>query len=242
VKTRRTLLLGSLLGVVLVVAASMAGTPRFPGPRWLPSGSPGETQPEHLDRPALPPLPRQRQRPPDASGADDLVKVILWIVLGLCLLLVLVWLVPHVRRWLAGRELRRTSLLDGAEELHDEGAPVPQPEPEPDLPVMQRGIERALARLGQEHEPHDAVLRAWLGLEETAVESGIVRSPAETPTEFTARILRRVFADDRAIKTLLELYLRVRFGERPVTEPDVVRARAALESLVETWAAAPEHA
>ena len=48
-----------------------------------------------------------------------------------------------------------------------------------------------------------------------------MRRPAETPTEFTSRILGRAFADDRAIRTLLRLYLRTRFGDHPVTADDV---------------------
>ena len=39
----------------------------------------------------------------------------------------------------------------------------------------------------EQRDPADAIVRAWLGLQETAEESGIVRHPAETPTEFTSR-------------------------------------------------------
>jgi hypothetical protein len=86
-----------------------------------------------------------------------------------------------------------------------------------------------------DRDPADAIVRAWLGLQETAEESGITRRAAETPTEFTSRILRGAFADDRAIKTLLRLYLRTRFGDHPATQEDVAAVRAALQELLRTW-------
>ncbi len=90
--------------------------------------------------------------------------------------------------------------------------------------------------LNEDRSPGDAVMLAWLGLEQSAEDSGIVRRPAETPTEFTSRILKRVFADDGAVATLLSLYLRARFADFEVTATDVSRARQALEDLVRSWA------
>src|SRR6201999_1893445 len=95
--------------------------------------------------------------------------------------------------------------------------------------------ELALQVLDEQREPADAIVRAWLGLEGTAEESGIVRRPAETPTEFTSRILSRAFGDHEAVRTLLRLYLRTRFGDHPVTDDDVAAVRAALQELVTTW-------
>lgn len=108
-------------------------------------------------------------------------------------------------------------------------------EPEPEPEKLLTGIELALAALDEGHEPADAVVRAWLGLQETAEESGIVRRPSETPTEFTSRILSGAFADDRAVRTLLRLYLRTRFGDHPVTARDVTEVREALAQLVSSW-------
>jgi hypothetical protein len=108
-------------------------------------------------------------------------------------------------------------------------------EPEPSTPELRTGIELALQALDEQREPADAIVRAWLGLQETAAESGIVRRDAETPTEFTSRILSRAFGDDRAVRTLLRLYLRTRFGDHPVTADDVATVRAALRELVRTW-------
>jgi hypothetical protein len=116
--------------------------------------------------------------------------------------------------------------------------PVVPAEPEPEPEALLTGIELALQALDEQRAPADAVVRAWLGLQETAEESGIVRSPAETPTEFTSRILSAAFADDRALSTLLRLYLRTRFGNHPVTADDVAAVRDALQQLVASWRAA----
>jgi hypothetical protein len=110
-------------------------------------------------------------------------------------------------------------------------------QPEPDPPALRTGIELALQVLDEQRDPTDAIVRAWLGLQEAAEESGIVRQPAETPTEFTSRIVNRASADDRAVRTLLRLYLRTRFGDHPVTSDDVTVARVALQELVRTWPA-----
>jgi hypothetical protein len=141
-------------------------------------------------------------------------------------------------RWWAARpsgaaRLRRVVALEAVSV--SEAPAAPEPEPEADVPRLRTGIELALQLLDEPREPADAIVRAWLGLQETAEGSGIVRQPAETPTEFTARIMRLALADDGAIRTLLRLYLRTRFSRTPVTAEDVDAVRAALRELVRTW-------
>ncbi len=97
-----------------------------------------------------------------------------------------------------------------------------------------------LTTLGEDRTPRDAIERAWLGLQEAAEESGVQRRAAETPAEFTQRVLARVHADDEAARTLLTLYLRVRFGDTPVTVGDIAVARRSLERLAASWGAAPD--
>jgi hypothetical protein len=170
-----------------------------------------------------------------SGGGFAIGPVVLWVVLGvvLAVVAVLLW------RWYTNRLPRRAAGLAGVTGL-DPAAPPPEPEAEPDEPTLRSGVERALQWLNSDRVPADAVLRAWIGLQETAEQSGIVRRPAETPTEFTTRIMSRVFADDRAIRTLLRFYLQVRFGEHEVTADDVMVVRTALDDLARSWDA--EHA
>jgi hypothetical protein len=233
VTRRRTLLLCALLGALIVVAAGLEGGGAFTGPRWVPDWNlAGVTPPTQQGAPLTQPsgLP---QVPPN-TNFSALPQILLWVVIGIAALILafLLW------RWYSRRPPRKSF---GLREIGALSAPAPtpvakqEPEPEPEAPVLLKGVERALRELDEEHEPADAIMRAWLGLQQTAEDSGILRRAAETPTEFTTRILRRVSADDRAVRTLLSLYLRTRFGDHPVTAADVVRARDALGALARSW-------
>jgi Domain of unknown function (DUF4129) len=158
--------------------------------------------------------------------------LVIWIVVGIAAVVVavLLW------RWWACRPSRAATSRHSVAAAATSQIPT-EPEPEPDTPTLRTGIALALQVLDEQREPADAIVRAWLGLQETAEESGIVRRPAETPTEFTSRILSRAFADDAAVQTLLRLYLRTRFGDHPVTSDDVSAVRAALQELARTWPA-----
>jgi hypothetical protein len=227
------LLASVALAVLVIAAAGIAGSTHFAGPRWFPN----LTIRRHTRRPqTLPAGPSTRLAPPSSRhvGSFALGSIVLWIVVGLALLAVavLVW------RWWAGRPSgaargRHSLAVAATSDV------VAEPQPEPDVPSLRTGIELALQVLDEQRDPADAIVRAWLGLQETAEQSGIVRGPAETPTEFSARILSRAFADDAALRTLLALYLRTRFGDHPVTVEDVAAVRAALQELVRTWMAAP---
>lgn len=163
---------------------------------------------------------------------NPLPSALLWVAVGIAAIVAAVILY----RWWMGRPSRAAAGVraPAVEQLRE--MPV-EPEPEPEAPVLLSGIELALQVLDEQREPADAIVRAWLGLEQTAQESGIVRRPSETPTEFTSRILSGAFADDTAVRTLLRLYLRTRFGDHPVTADDVASVREALEGLVHSWRA-----
>lgn len=80
--------------------------------------------------------------------------------------------------------------------------------------------------------PSDAVIAAWVELEESAARTGIERQPHQTPTEFTAAVLAGQNADEKALRTLRRLYHRARFGKPgSITEDDASQARRALETI-----------
>jgi hypothetical protein len=230
-RSHRALLWSIALALLVVVAAGTAGATRFAGPRWVPNWKlPQHTQPPpKLHAPPLARLPRIGRL---GSPGTFPLWIVLWVVAAAVAvgIAVLLW-----RLW-AGRPSRAATGPAVALETAMSEIPV-APEPEPDAPALRTGIELALQVLDEQREPADAIVRAWLGLQETAAESGIVRRAAETPTEFTSRILSRAFTDDRAVRTLLRLYLRTRFGDHPVTTDDVATVRAALQELVRTWPA-----
>ncbi len=143
-------------------------------------------------------------------------------------------------RWWRGRRL--PAAPSGQRARVQPVTHVAEPEPEPEPETLLTGIELALRAFDEQREPADAVVRAWLGLQATAEESGIVRYAAETPTEFTSRILGSAFADDGALRTLLRLYLRTRFGDHPVSAADVAEVREALAQLLSNWYAAADAA
>jgi hypothetical protein len=101
----------------------------------------------------------------------------------------------------------------------------------PDLPALREGVADADLALRRFARPADAVIAAWVRLEEAAAHSGVLRDPAATPTEFTLTVLDAAPVDPQATRVLLELYLRARFGGEHMTAGDVASATGALATL-----------
>lgn len=230
-RSHRALTGSALLTVLLVAAAGITGAIHFAGPRWVPHWNlTPQTQA------SVPPPPVASKPPTRTSAAHTMGSFPLWIVLWIMIAIAAIGVALLLWRWWSGRPSRAATRWHSIVVDATSSIPVEQT-PEPDTPALRTGIELALQLLDEQREPADAIVRAWLGLQEAAQGTGIVRRPAETPTEFATRILSRAFADDRAIRTLLRLYLRTRFGDHPVTGNDVRAVRAALEELARTWPA-----
>ena len=108
-------------------------------------------------------------------------------------------------------------------------------EPEPDLPVLRDGVRTAVEQLRAVGPPRDAIVAAWLAMEDAANRSGVPRRPAQTPTEHATAVLDRTAADRRATQRLLHLYHRARFSTQDPQPADVEDAAAALEDLAASW-------
>ncbi|TXR55790.1 DUF4129 domain-containing protein [Quadrisphaera setariae] len=196
--------------------------------------------------PSLPgaPLPTPTPtRPPTTltpSAGGQALDVPGWLVAALVAVvvaLVAVVVVLVVRRLLQ-RRASREEVLDPLDDATAASGAVLA------APVVRRGIARSLEVLQAPRDLDDAVVCAWLGLEEAAADAGVARAPAETPTEFTGRLLSRVPADREAVEVLRALYSRARFGARPGAtssrsveqdDDDAERARAALRALARSW-------
>jgi hypothetical protein len=217
-----------VLGAVLFVAVLLGGTPSFTGPRWVPGANPVPP----LKLPSLGPIRTNQPQPPGAASPIAPLVIAVLLALGAAAVL---WFV--LRAVLRGRALRRT-----LPPLGSTAEPTPPPLPadatvddEPDAPIVHRGLRLALEALDEGREPADAVVKAWLGLQSAAEESGVERRPAETPTEFTSRVITRVKADAAAAAQLVDVYQAVRFGGHPITPADVRAARLAVERLLSSW-------
>ncbi len=134
---------------------------------------------------------------------------------------------------LAVRSLLRVSRDDGASE-----ADLPPSDPAGDATTVHLGVlRRAVAdgalrlRSGDHLGVADEVVRCWEDLEAGARDRGVPRPPHETPSEFSADLLRTLGADAGATDDLLHLYHRARFSSVPLDERAAQRAAADLEAI-----------
>lgn len=215
-------------GLVLLVmaVARWQGAPELTLPEVTvqPTEEPTATQP-----PVTEPPPSGEQIVPD-EGLTTVVVIIFGIValvVGILLLRALILFLARLSRD------RRPSRREGAE---ISGIAVGAPaSAEAVAEAVRTGIAGALFRIEGEGLPGDAIVAAWVGLEESAAEAGVKRGLAETPAEFTMRIIAPREAVAAEAAALLRLYERVRFGGWEAQEPDRARAREALQKIERAW-------
>ena len=123
---------------------------------------------------------------------------------------------------------RRRRLLEG-------GPPRVTPPPSrvdavADPEALAGELELRLAAL-REGTPRNAIVATWVELERAAEHAGFHRDVAETPSEFTRRVLASYVLDERAIRTLARLYREARFSEHQLTEAHRAQARECLLRL-----------
>lgn len=108
--------------------------------------------------------------------------------------------------------------------------------PEVSLAALAADAPAQLAAL-QEGTPRNAIVACWLRLETAAGQAGVARHPAETSTEFTARVLGALAVDAALFKGFAGLYREARFSRHELGEPARQSALAALCSLHQDIAA-----
>ncbi|MBD3940795.1 DUF4129 domain-containing protein [Microbacterium sp. NEAU-LLC] len=213
---------------LLMLLAGVQGLPRF---RSVP-------QPQVTRTMESAPQPTATEAPlpePPADADPGAVRTVILILLALVatalLALLVVAVVRAIRRAWENRELeaRDGAVLAAAAT----GAAVT--EAQPDAEVIQRGIAAALQHLDEPAAPGDAIVAAWVGVEEAASDSGVRRGVSETPGEFAVRIIVRRAAIGEDARRLLALYERVRFGGYVATEADRTAARRLLERIEQEW-------
>ncbi len=95
------------------------------------------------------------------------------------------------------------------------------------LGILRRALSDGAVRLrsGEHSGVADEVVRCWEVLERSAEARGMPRPPHQTPSEFSADVLRELGADAQATDDLLHLYHRARFSSAAL--PDLAAQRAA---------------
>ena len=162
-------------------------------------------------------LPRT---PPPSAGTSTgwLLLVAIGIAVALLALAVFLW-------WRAGR---RRLATEGADMLVETDVLAP-------LPALRAGLAEAERRLLTETDPTDAIIAAWLALEEAAATSGVRRKPSQTPTEFTLGVIEGTGVDAEPVRGLLRLYHRARFSVVGSPADDLAAARRCISELAASW-------
>ncbi len=118
--------------------------------------------------------------------------------------------------------LRRPKVL-----RHDEPVFEAPAVPEELLAGARAGIDLLLTG-----EPRNAIVAAWLNLETAAAATGLPRDPAETSTEYTARVIGTWEVDRDRLADLAALYREARFSVHDLGEAHRDRAVADLQVLL----------
>lgn len=205
------------------------------------------TGPVRFGDPILPlerlnlPLPQQLLEEPAAPAEAGEVASrrdlsVGLVVLGSLVVLALVGLlvagaVALMRALLAGQRFRRPRRPPPADAELDLSDALQQAVA--DASAMMRA-----ARDGPAGNTADAVVRCWLALEQVAERAGSPRERTQTPSEFTANLLRTYRADPDAVALLLRLYHQARFSSHPPSPRVAGLAADALEDIGGTLSAA----
>jgi Domain of unknown function (DUF4129) len=224
---RRLGVLAAVAGllVLAVLGAATGGHWQLRQRSWLrPDGNAATVAPS--PRPDL----RTRFPTPPAAPSNAAHLTFGWLRTAGLILLVLA--VAAAVLWLWQRY--RRSALDS---LPDEPlATAGLLEVPPDVPLLRQGVQAAQRSLAEIADPNNAIVAAWLALEEAASSSGVHREPAQTPTEFTVAVLADTAADPQATSDLLHLYHRARFSSAGVGAAEVTQAVNCLAILAASWA------
>ncbi|MEU4364883.1 DUF4129 domain-containing protein [Promicromonospora sp. NPDC023987] len=218
-----TRLTSTLLLVTVVVLGVATATPwRFDPPQ---TATPELNMPEQL-LPAQTSSPTPLTPPPDTPPTDiRWLGITAAILLGLLIAAVLTL---AVRKLLALHRARTTTTPDN---LTGGSTTTGTLADDVDLPELQDAVSRALAHLDGHARPRDAVVAAWVALEDAAARAGAHRNPAQTPTEFAGAVLATTPAPPAAVARLRTLYQRARFTDRPIDRATVNQARQALADI-----------
>jgi hypothetical protein len=215
---RPTLLACILACLLIVIAVGFQAPAISSGLRWKWTLRSSNLPPIEIE-----PLERGVTEFAGSTGGDS--GMLARILAALIAVGILIWVARVIRRH--ARPSPAISLVA----MGAEGG-VPR---EADAKTVHTGLAAALRILESERDRGNAVVRAWQGLEEAAAAAGLDRRPAETTSEFTARILYRSRNSAVPIESLQSLYQRVRFGDHDPDTDEIASARDSLSALIGLW-------
>ncbi|MDN5767689.1 MAG: DUF4129 domain-containing protein [Humibacillus sp.] len=160
--------------------------------------------------PVLPTLPSTTTTTPTSTGPPvgtsglSAVFGVLLAALGVAVAVLIISLIVAAIR----SAFRRPSLT-----RHAEATFAAPPVPDDLLSGSRKRLE-----LLEAGEPRNAIVAAWLDLEQAAGETGLPRRPAETSTEYTARVIGTWEVDQSRLGDLGGLYREARFSVHPLDE------------------------
>ncbi len=214
--TRRGLALGAGTAATLLLAAwvSAAGPVGILGRRT--TYGPVKTAPgEDYGPGAIPSATDRGLKRADVRASDPVLVSIVGFALKLVLVAVVVVVLVAVGRALRDRWVTREQDTD------DEVAVDLVPEA---LLEGAREGEELLAR----GTPGNAVIAAWVALEDAVRGAGVRDDDSRTAAELVTTVLRSYRVDRAPLDTLAALYREARFSRHPIGEDQRTRAREAL--------------
>ncbi|WP_265521212.1 DUF4129 domain-containing protein [Oerskovia flava] len=220
---RTTIAAVAALVVLLVLAAATGTTPDWTSPTDTTTTAPAP-EPDPVTTAPVEDLEADQPRIDEQTG--DVLQIVLTLLTVLAATILLAVLRRFVRRG-PGRADPAPPTAPGTGETleaHDTDVDA--------LPELRDATTRAQQQLtAPTLAPHDAIIAAWVTLEDAAATAGTTRDPAQTPTEFTVAVLDRTPAPPHAVTTLRDLYHRARFTSAAVAAHDVTTAHTALTDI-----------
>ena len=216
------LLVGVVLLVLLAVLSATGESAVEVGQGWVPGFDQAEEAPPSLFR-----------DPGDDFQTPPVLRAVLAGVMLLIMLATLVLILLGLLAIVLGARFERRRRRKKARAIGIVGEAAEHGDVFR-IDLMRRAAGGALEWLqARSGDPGDAVVLAWLMLEQAAADSGLVRQPHQTPTEFTSAVLAQLRVDAGALDRLRRLYQRARFSGHQVTEDDVQAAQDALHRVID---------
>jgi hypothetical protein len=104
-----------------------------------------------------------------------------------------------------------------------------QPKPAPDERLLS-ALDEGCAALAR-GPVREAVVACWILLEDAAARAGLALDPAETATDFAARVRRSRGVPEPRLHRLAELYREARFSDHPMDEAARAEAQACVAAI-----------